>query len=105
MQFFCLKRYVYYLPGWVRHQSTNDFSISIPPPADMTIGKMTWAATQTTAAFTEAARSRFTIREVSQVEYHDWFKLVGKPYQFPEDLWAEQAKMWYAEEWMQVKSL
>ena len=103
MQFFCLKRYVYYLPGRVRHQFIDRFSIPIPPPVDMTYGKMTWAAAWIAAAFAEVAHSRFTIWEVSQVEYHDWFELVGKPYLFPEDLWAEQSKMWYVEDWTQVK--
>ena len=99
MQFFCLKRYAYYLPGRVRHQFTDDFSIPILPPADMTSARMTRAAVRIAAAFTEAARSRFTIREVTQEEYQDWFDLVGKPYLFPKDLRAEQSKMWYVEDW------
>ena len=66
---------------------------------------MTRAAAQTVAAFAEAARSRFTIREVSQEEYHDLFELVAKPYLILVDLQAEQAKMWYVEDWVQVKSL
>ena len=89
IQFFCLKRYAYYLPRRVRHQFTDGFSIPIPPPADMTSGTMTQAAAWTAAAMLEAARSRFTIKEVSQVEYFNWFELVGQPHLFPEDLTAE----------------
>ena len=71
MQFFCLKRYAYYLPGRVRHQFTNEFSIPIPPPTDMTSGTKTWAVARTALAMSVAARSRFTIWEISQEEYVD----------------------------------
>ena len=104
VQFFCLKRYAYYLPRQVRHQFTRAFSIPRPPPADMVSEILTRAAARTALATSVMARSRFTIRKVSHDEYMDWFERVGKPHLFPEDLQEGQIQMWYNEGWSQVKS-
>ena len=74
VQFFCLKRYAYYLPGRVRHQFTREFSIPKLPPTDMVSEILTRAAARTTLAASVMARSRFTIWEVSCDEYMDWFE-------------------------------
>ena len=105
LQFFCLKRYAYYLPGRVHHQFTNEFSIPIPPPANMTSRTMTRATAQTALAVSATAYSRFTIQGVTWEEYANWFEQVGKPHLFSEDLRDEQMHMWYNENWGQVKIL
>lgn len=71
VQFFCLKRYAYYLPGRVRHQFTSEFSIPKPPPVDMVSETMTRAAARTALAMSTMARSQFTIQGVSRDEYTD----------------------------------
>ena len=71
----------------------------------MVSGTMTWTTARTALAMSVAARSQFTIREVSQEEYVDWFEQVGKPHLFSEDLPIEQTKMWYNEDWSQVKKI
>ena len=57
LQFFCLKRYAYYLPGQVHHQFTNEFSIPILPFVDMASGTMTRAAARTALAVSATAHS------------------------------------------------
>ena len=104
VQFFCLKRYAYYLPGRVCHQFTQEFSIPRLPPIDMVSEILTRAAARTALAMSAMARSRFTIRETSRDGYMDWFEWVGKPHLFPEDLREGQMQMWYNEGWSQVKN-
>ena len=103
VQFFCLKRYAYYLPGRVRHQFTRAFSIPKLSPADMVSETLTRAAAKTALVASTMARSRFTIREVSRDEYMDWFERVGKLHLFPKDLRDGQTQMWYNEGWNQLK--
>ena len=81
-----MKKFAYYLPGRVRHQFTDDFSIPLPPPEDM----VSWAVTRATAQLSIStaldAWSWYTIREVSQDDYLDWFRRVGRPHLFSEEL-------------------
>ena len=80
----------------------NEFWIPLPPPTDM--GSVAYTRARAHVA-TTAARERpprYFLRGVEPDEYQNWFRLVGKPFLFPEEPRETQRGMWYSADWAKV---
>ena len=80
----------------------DKFCIPPLPPTDM----KSKACTQVVAhVATTTARERlpkYFFHGVEPDEYQNWFRLVGKPYLFAEELREAQHEMWYSADWAKV---
>ena len=64
----------------------GEFDIPVPPSKDMASRAVTHATAKLSVIAALGGRSRYTIREVDREDYLEWFRRVGRPYLFFEEL-------------------
>ena len=74
----------------------DEFCIPLPPPTDMGSVAYTQARAHVATAAAHERPPRYFFRGVDPDEYQNWFRLVGKPFLFPEELREAQCGKWYS---------
>ena len=102
IRFYCLKKSALYLPERVRHQMADEFYVPPPPPTNMKSKACTRAVAHAATAAARARPLRYLHHGMDSDDYLNWFRLVGKPYLFAEELREAQRGMWYSADWAKV---
>ena len=80
----------------------DEFYIPLPPPADMGLVAYTQAWAHVATAAAPKRPLKYLHRGMDSDDYQNWFRLVGKPFLFPEELREAQRGMWYCIDWAKV---
>ena len=80
----------------------DEFCVPPPPPTDMKSKACTQAVAHVATAAARERLPRYLHRGMDSDDYQNWFRLVGKPFLFPEELQEAQRGIWYSANWAKV---